>query len=244
MSANVTTLTERGQTSLPARLRKELGLKPGQKTPLAAAHRPGMPRAHRARRRRSRSPLHAWLRPQNQRRRRPPHRRLDARTPRRRIRMTWVVDTCVVLDVYLGDPLHGKASAENCFQRLLPRRPDRLPGHHRRIEPRFFPANLEQQQEFLHLLRPARRRRMDRGRHPRRPTRPGTGRFNNAAPTGTHQTDPWADILIGRRWCPPPSRPHHPQHAGFSPAFPSLKNTRALTRRRFGASRPCRFSPN
>lgn len=31
MRANVTTLTERGQTSLPARLRKELGLKPGQK---------------------------------------------------------------------------------------------------------------------------------------------------------------------------------------------------------------------
>lgn len=31
MSANVTTLTERGQTSLPARLRKDLGLKPGQK---------------------------------------------------------------------------------------------------------------------------------------------------------------------------------------------------------------------
>jgi hypothetical protein len=63
--------------------------------------------------------------------------------------MTWVVDTCVVLDVYLGDPVHGKPSAE-LLQRLLPEGLAVCPVTTIELSP-VFSGRLESQQEFLRL---------------------------------------------------------------------------------------------
>lgn len=88
-------------------------------TEVCACIRPRIPCAH-DKRRPTRTNRHARLRSKTADRPSSTNKRLDARTSRRRKRIvTWIVDTCVVLDVFEGDPQFGKASAK-LLQRLLP----------------------------------------------------------------------------------------------------------------------------